>query len=240
MGLVENIMLERMRVPEPDTPRDLFDLLRAARDPETGAAFSPPQLRDQLATLILAGHETTAVTLFWALSLLAQDPGEQERVAAEAGGSVGEPDSAMDVMPQLVRTRAVVNEALRLYPPAIAIVREAIGPDRLGSVTVPKGSVVMIAPWVLHRHQRLWRDPDAFDPSRFMPDVPAPPRFAFLPFGAGPRVCVGAQFALTEATLALAMLLRRFRVSLEEAPPMPAAVITMQPQRAVPFRLALR
>ncbi len=240
MALVETIMHERMRAPEPETPRDLFDLLRAARDPETGASFPPVQLRDQLATMILAGHETTAVTLFWALSLLAQDPDEQQRVAAEAGAVPIEPDSAMAAMPRLARTRAVINETLRLYPPAFAIVREAIGPDRLGSLEVPKASVVMIAPWVLHRHQRLWRDPDAFDPSRFMPDVPAPPRFAYLPFGAGPRVCVGAQFALAEATLALAMLLRRFRVSLEEAPPVPAAVVTTQPERPVPFRLTPR
>ena len=134
----------------------------------------------------------------------------------------------------------MVNETLRLYPPAFTLVREAIGPDRLGDFDLPKGSVVMISPWVLHRHQRLWRDPDAFDPGRFMPDMPQPPRFSYLPFGAGPRVCVGAQFALTEATLVLAMLLRRFRVTLEAEPPVPAGVVTTQPERPVPFRLVER
>lgn len=240
MRMMEGIMQERMQQPEPETPRDLFDLLRAARDPETGEAFPPDQLRDQLATLILAGHETTAVTLFWAMSLLAQDPAEQERVAAEAAAVPIMPDSAMLAISALVRTRAVVNETLRLYPPAFTLVREAIGPDRFGDFDLPKRAVVMISPWVLHRHQRLWRDPDAFDPGRFMPDMPQPPRFSYLPFGAGPRICVGAQFALTEATLALAMLLRRFRVTLEEEPPVPAGVVTLQPRRPVPFRLTER
>lgn len=240
MRFMETIMQDRMRVAESETPRDLFDLLRAARDPETGEAFSPDQLRDQLATLILAGHETTAVTLFWAMSLLAQDPAEQERVAEEAVRVPIQPESAMAAISALVRTRAVVNETLRLYPPAFTLVREALGPDRLGDFDLPKGSVVMISPWVLHRHQRLWRDPDAFDPGRFMPDKPQPPRFSYLPFGAGPRICVGAQFALTEATLALAMLLRRFRVTLEDELPMPAGVVTTQPMRSVPFRLAER
>jgi unspecific monooxygenase len=240
MRLIESIMQTRLEVPAPEHPRDLFDLLRSARDPETGQGFAPAQLRDQLATLILAGHETTAVTLFWALSLLAQDPGEQARVAAEVADVPIAPDDAMAAMPRLVRTRAVVNETLRLYPPAFTLVREAIGPDQLGSLFLPRGSIVMMAPWVLHRHRRLWRDPDAFDPSRFLPDAPPVPRFAYLPFGAGPRVCVGAQFALTEATLVLAMLLRRFRVTLLDPPPVPAAVVTTQPDRPVRFRLQAR
>ena len=197
--------------PPTDTPRDLFDLLLAARDPETGEGFSPEQLRDQVATMILAGHETTAVTLFWSLMLLAGAPEEQRRVAERRAASRSTPDNAMAAMPRLVHTRAVINETLRLYPPAFTLAREAIGADRIGAIDMPRGAVLMIAPWVLHRHQRLWRDPDAFDPSRFMPDAPPPPRFAYLPFGAGPRVCVGAQFALAEATLVLAMLIREFR-----------------------------
>jgi cytochrome P450 len=134
----------------------------------------------------------------------------------------------------------VVSETLRLYPPAFTIVRQAIGSDRAGAVNIPRGSVLMIAPWVLGRHRRLWRDPDAFDPSRFLPDAPPIQRFAYLPFGAGPRVCVGAQFALTEATLALAMLVREFEVSLDEAPPMPVAVVTTQPDHPPKFRLRRR
>ncbi len=204
MALVAEIMQARLAAPAAETPRDLFDLLLAARDPDTGEGFSPDQLRDQVATMILAGHETTAVTLFWSLVLLASAPDQQHRVAEEARGVEITPDNAMDMMPRLVRTRAVISEALRLYPPAFTIAREAIGADRAGAIDIPRGAVLLIAPWVLHRHRRLWRDPDAFDPSRFLPDAPAIPRFAYMPFGAGPRVCVGAQFALAEATLVLA------------------------------------
>lgn len=238
MRLIESIMHDRLRETQPEAPRDLFDLLRAARDPETGEAFSPPQLRDQLATLLLAGHETTAVTLFWSLTLLAQDAQAQGLVAEEVRGVAIEPENATAVLPQLVRTRAVVSEALRLYPPAFTIAREAIGPDRLGDLDLPGRAVVLIAPWVLHRHRKLWRDPDAFDPSRFMPDAPPPPRFAYLPFGAGPRVCVGAQFALTEAVLVLAMLVQRFEVALEDTRPvLPVAIVTTQPDHPATFRL---
>ncbi len=191
--------------------------------------------------MILAGHETTAVTLFWSLVLLAGAPDEQQRVAEEARDIEITPDNAMAAMPRLVRTRAVISEALRLYPPAFALAREAIGPDRVGDIEIPRGTVLLIAPWVLHRHRRLWRDPDAFDPSRFLPDAPPIPRFAFMPFGAGPRVCVGAQFALAEATLVLAMLIRDFEVTLNDPlSVLPVAVVTTQPNHPPTFRLRSR
>ena len=241
MAFVSEIMQARLAAPATDMPRDLFDLLRAARDPESGQGFSHDQLRDQIATMILAGHETTAVTLFWSLLLLSGAPNEQRRVAEEARSVEITPDNAMTVMPRLVRTRAVISEAMRLYPPAFAIAREAIGPDRAGGIDIPPRSVLLIAPWVLHRHQRLWRDPDAFDPSRFLPDAPPVPRFAYLPFGAGPRVCVGAQFALAEATLVLAMLIRDFDVALDDPRPvMPVAIVTTQPNHPPTFRLQSR
>jgi cytochrome P450 len=241
MALMAEIMQARLAEPAADTPRDLFDLLLAARDPETGEGFSPDQLRDQIATMILAGHETTAVTLFWSLVLLAGAPDQQQRVAEEARDIEITPDNAMAAMPRLVRTRAVISEALRLYPPAFALAREAIGPDRVGDIEIPRGTVLLIAPWVLHRHRRLWRDPDAFDPSRFLPDAPPIPRFAYLPFGAGPRVCVGAQFALAEATLVLAMLIRDFEVTLNDPlSVLPVAVVTTQPNHPPTFRLRSR
>ena len=241
MALIAEMMQPRLAAPAADTPRDLFDLLLAARDPETGEGFSPEQLRDQIATMILAGHETTAVTLFWSLVLLSGAPDEQRRVAEEARGVEITPDNAMAAMPHLIRTRAVISEAMRLYPPAFAIAREAIGKDRIGAIDIPRGTVLLIAPWVLHRHQRLWRDPDAFDPSRFLPDAPPIPRFAYLPFGAGPRVCVGAQFALAEATLVLAMLIRDFEVTLDDPMPvLPVAVVTTQPDHPPAFRLRTR
>jgi cytochrome P450 len=240
MGLMEQIMRERQATPPADTPRDLFDLLLAARDPESGEGFSQTQLRDQVATMILAGHETTAVTLFWSLVLLSEAPAEQQRVADEVRQIDVTADTAMDVLPRLVHTRAVVGEALRLYPPAFTIVRQAIGADRAGSVDIPRGTVLMIAPWVLGRHCRFWHEPNAFDPSRFLPGAPQIPRFAYLPFGAGPRVCVGAQFALTEATLVLAAIIRAFDVSLDEAAPLPVAIVTTQPDHPPKFRLRAR
>lgn len=231
----------RLRTPPAEAPRDLFDLLLAARDPETGAAFSRAQLRDQVATLIVAGHETTAIALFWSLYLLAQAPEEQARAAAEAAGADLRPEAAGEALGRLPYARAVVGEALRLYPPAFVIVREAAGPDRLAGAEVRSGTIVMVAPWVLHRHRRLWRDPDAFDPARFLPEAPPPHRFAYLPFGAGPRVCVGAQFALAEATLVLAAIVGRFKVALEPGPPvLPAPVVTTQPSHPPPFRLTPR
>jgi len=122
-----------------------------------------------------------------------------------------------------------------------AIVREAIGPDQFGTIKLPARSVVMIAPWVLHRHHAFWRDPAVFDPSRFMPDAASPPRFAFMPFGAGPRVCVGAQFALLEMTLVLALFMQRFHVALADTRPvLPVAVVTTQPDHAPPFLLRAR
>jgi cytochrome P450 len=217
--------------------QDLLDLLGEARDPETGRAFSRAELRDQVATLILAGHETTALTLLWACTLLARSPGIQATLAAEAHGDRG----TGDPMKRLPLTRAVVDETLRLYPPAYILARLAREADTLAGHTIAAGTVVIIAPWLLHRHRMLWQAPDAFDPSRFLPGAPAIPRFAYLPFGAGPRVCIGAQFALTEAVLALSRLVGRFRIALAgDRPVLPAPVVTMQPDHAPAFRLTPR
>jgi cytochrome P450 len=236
IALMDEVVAARWQAPASDKPRDLFDMLLAARDPETGAAFSREQLRDQMATMIVAGHETTALTLFWSLYLLALAPAEQDRLADEVQGLDLSLDNAAQALPKLVYTRAVVNEVLRLYPPAFAIARIANAPDRVGEITIPRGALVMIAPWVLHHHVRLWENPDAFVPSRFL--GAEPPRFAYLPFGVGPRVCVGAQLALTEAVLVLAAMLKRFRISLADPTPVyPVGVILVRPDHAAPFRL---
>ncbi len=239
-------LMDRIMASRPDTPpdgqaRDLFDLLLQARDPETGTGFTREQLRDQMATLILAGHETTALTLFWALYLLANTPGIQARLAAEVRDL--DPATIADtaVLKALPITRAVIQETLRLYPPAFTLVRKAIAEDRFDDTTIPVGSIILIAPWVLHRHEKLWTNPHAFDPARFEGEPTLAHRFAYLPFGAGPRVCVGAQFALTEAVIVLAMLIQRFEITLENsAPVLPVAIITTQPDRAVPFRFTAR
>jgi len=216
---------------------DLFDLMDAARDPETGAAFTDEQLGDQVATMILAGHETTATALFWSLYLLALDPATQEELAAEVkGASV---NGALD-LDRLKFTRAVVDETMRLYPPAFLILRAAAAPDTIAGIPVKKNDIVLVAPWLLHRHEKLWQDPNAFIPSRFMTGTP-PDRFAYLPFGVGARVCIGAHFALVEATLALAKMIGAFRVDLvDREPVMPVGVVTTQPDRSPMFAITPR
>jgi unspecific monooxygenase len=222
-------------------PRDLFDLLWSARDPEDGSAFSRAQLCDEVATMIVAGHETTAVTLFWACYLAARLPEQQARLAEEAAGVALEEADAAEALAKLPLIRAHVDETLRLYPPAFMIVREALGADEVAGHRVVKGTVVVISPWLLHRHRARWRDPDEFDASRFAPGAAAPERFSYLPFGAGPRVCVGAQFALTEAVLVLARLLRRYRLELFGGKDVvPRGVVTTQPDRAVWFGVGAR
>jgi cytochrome P450 len=219
-------------------PRDLFDLMGEARDPETGQAFTDEQLGDQIATMILAGHETTATALFWSLYLLALDPSVQEELAAEVKGAAV--NGAADIE-RLKFTRAVIDETMRLYPPAFLIARAAAGPDTIAGMPVRRNDVVLVAPWLLHRHEKLWRDPNAFMPSRFMAPAPPPDRFAYLPFGVGARVCIGAHFALVEATLALAKIIGAFRVTLiDKAPVMPVGVVTTQPDRSPMFAITPR
>ncbi|MEK9280528.1 MULTISPECIES: cytochrome P450 [unclassified Bradyrhizobium] len=218
-------------------PRDLFDLMDEARDPETGKGFSDAQLVDEVATMILAGHETTATALFWALYLLALDPETQEDVASETRGE--HLDSIADIDRQKF-TRAVIEETMRLYPPAFLIARAARDKDDAAGVAIGKGDIIMIAPWLLHRHEKLWDQPNAFVPKRFM-STEAPDRFAYLPFGAGPRVCVGAPFAQAEAVLALARLIGAFRVELVDANPViPLGVVTTQPDHSPMFRITRR
>jgi unspecific monooxygenase len=212
-------------------PRDLFELMEAARDPETGNAFTDAQLGDEVATMILAGHETTAITLFWALYLLALDPSTQDEIAAE----VADANGALD-LERLKFTRAVIDETMRLYPPAFLIARAAYAPDTVAGLKVRARDVILIAPWLLHRHEKLWQEPNAFMPQRFMAPNPPPDRFAYLPFGAGPRVCIGAHFAQVEAILALAKLVGAFRVALvDKRPVIPVGVVTTQPDHSPLF-----
>ncbi len=184
-------------------PRDLLTLLLAARDEATGRGLSEAEIRDNLVTFIAAGHETTSNALAWSLYLLTLSPEWRSRLRQEADcGAAGLP-----------LTRAVIEEALRLYPPLVAISREALADDELAGRRVGRGAMVVIAPYVLHRRRALWERPEAFDPRRFLPEAKAAiPRFAYLPFGAGPRICIGAAFALQEATLALSAISREFEL----------------------------
>jgi cytochrome P450 len=237
---VAMLMAERRAAGKNDNApiRDLFDLMDAARDPETGQAFSDEQLGDEVATMILAGHETTGTALFWALYLLALDPATQEQVANEVRGvgMNGTPD-----IERLKFTRAVLDETMRLYPPAFLIARAAAGPDKIGDLAIEKGDIILMAPWLLHRHEKLWQNPNAFIPARFMPPAAPPDRFAYLPFGVGARVCIGAHFALVEATLALAKMIGAFRVTLLDKDPVtPIGVVTTQPDRSPMFGIERR
>jgi cytochrome P450 len=239
-AFVATLMAERRAAGKKEgaPPRDLFDLMGDARDPETGEAFTDEQLGDEVATMILAGHETTATALFWALYLLALDPVTQEQVAREVRDQPA--DTALD-LERLRLTRAVIDETMRLYPPAFLIARAAIAADTVGGLPVKPKDVILIAPWLLHRHEKLWRDPNAFIPQRFLPPAPPPDRFAYLPFGVGARVCIGAHFALVEATLALARLIGAFRIELpDKSPVIPVGVVTTQPDHSPMFSITPR
>jgi cytochrome P450 len=239
MQFVSRLIDERINAGRrKETPRDLFDLLASAQDPMTEQTFSQAELRDQVATMLLAGHETTAVALSWSLYLLAISPHDQEKVAQETRGI----DLTRNVeIDKLTYTRAVIEETLRLYPPAYVIVRTAKGRDHFSGTSVRRGDLVVVSPWLLHRHRTRWADPDSFNPERFLPGAASIDRYSYLPFGLGPRVCIGAHFALTEATLALASLMQKFRIALLDSQPvLPVAIVTTQPNRQPPFRLQPR
>ena len=237
--LIRRIVAERRQQSCGGSHRDLFDLLMAA-DTDRGT-LDAERLADQVGTIVVAGHETTAAALFWSLYLLASVPNEQETLAAEAGSLDLGAEAAAGTASQLVRTRAVVDEVLRLYPPAFVIVRQAVEDDLADDIPIPARSHVLIAPWVLHRHRRLWSAPETFDPSRFLPGAPPPSRFSYIPFGVGPRTCIGAQFAVTELVLILAALVRSFRIELGERRTVrPIGMVSTRPENPPPFLLRLR
>ncbi|PSO26487.1 cytochrome P450 [Bradyrhizobium sp. MOS002] len=218
-------------------PNDLLTLLLRALDPSTGQPMSLAEVRSNILTFLSAGHETTANSLAWTIFLLSQAPEWRMRVREEAERELSGP--AAGLPDRLVVTRAVVEEALRLYPPIAALSRMSERPDRLGSHEVGARSLIVIAPYVLHRHKRLWDRPDVFDPARFLPPARSEvPRFAYLPFGAGPRTCIGSSFALQEATIVLAMLMRRFDLELLPGTRVwPLQRITLRPAHGLPMRI---
>jgi len=221
-------------------PNDLVTRLMQARDPETGAPLSDAVIHDNLVTFIGAGHETTANALAWTLFLLSEFPEADARVGTEAS-SLGAAPTA-DNIERLTGTRMILEESMRLYPPVPFLSRGVVARDRLGETYVTPDMRIIIAPWVLHRHRKLWTDPDLFDPERFAPENRGKiSRFAYLPFGAGARICVGMGFAMQEALLALAMIARRFRVRLaDNAEVFPFARMTLRPLNGLPMRIAPR
>jgi cytochrome P450 len=195
----------------------------------------------QIATLLITGSETTGSALFWSVYLAATTPDLQARIAAEAEAAEPTETNANDALERLPVTRALLNEAMRLYPPAFSIVRQALTDDVADGVEIRKGAIVQTAPWIIHRHRLLWERPDTFDADRFLPHAVPPQRFSYIPFGVGPRQCIGMQFALAEATLVLAMLFREFAIApTVQRPVTPTAHITLQPNDPAAFRIEAR
>ena len=221
-------------------PDDLLTLLLRAQDPETGTGLSDREVKANIVTFIAAGHETTANALTWALFLLSLSAEWTERLGAEADRVLERP--AADWAEQLVETRAVIEETMRLYPPVASLSREAQGPDDLCGRRIRKGALVIIAPYVLHRHKLLWNHPERFEPSRFLPGArEAIDRYAYLPFGAGPRICIGAAFSIQEATIVLATLMRRFTVAPVAGHKVePVQRITLRPKDGMPLTIRAR
>jgi cytochrome P450 len=201
-----------------EAPNDLLTRLVAAKDPDDGVGLNATEVRDEVITIFMAGHETTAVTMTWVWYLLSQHPFEEAKLHEELATVLGGRNPTVEDLPNLPYTRMVIEETMRVYPPAPGIsMREAQEADEVCGFKVTPGLQVMVSPWILHRHRRLWDDPERFDPTRFAKESSEKrPRFAYLPFGGGPRVCIGATLAMTEAILILAVLAQRYRLRLKE------------------------
>jgi cytochrome P450 len=221
------------------SPNDFLTLLLKAEGPD---GLSADEIEDNIITFIGAGHETTARALGWTLYCLSRAPWERDRVEAEIDAVVAETPDPYQWLGQMPFTRAAFEEAMRLYPPAAAISREAIRAERWRDLDIAAGTQVQIMPWTIHRHRKLWQDPDAFIPARFHPEKRDKiDRFQYLPSGAGPRVCIGAAFAMQEAMIALGVLMSRFRFdALPETDPWPVQKLTTQPQGGLPMRVSRR
>jgi cytochrome P450 len=234
---------------EGGAPQDLLGRLLAARHPDTNEPMSDELVVSNLLTLLEAGHETTAKALTWTLYLLARSPHWQQRVHEEVMSVAGDTGAPL-TPPQIARlavTLRVVKEAMRLYPPAPIIARQATEPMSLtgadgGTHKLPKGTQVIIPVFAIHRHKKLWDDPNRFDPDRFLPAAEAGrPRTQYMPFGGGPRVCIGAQFAMTEATVLLATFIRSARFEWDgQHLPEPVSRITLRPKGGMPLKVVMR
>ena len=227
--VVDELIAKRRQA---STENDLLTMLLQARDEETGEGMTDEQVRDEVVTLMAAGQETTSNALCWTLVLLAQHPDIEARLQQEYQQVLGGRAPQIEDLPQLKLSRMVLEESMRLYPPAWAFARSAIAEDEINGYSIPKGAYVLVFPATTHRHPDFWERPDVFDPERFEPSRAAGRhRFAYFPFGGGPRVCIGNQFALTEAQLILATILPRYQFRLlPEANVVPEPLITLRPR----------
>jgi cytochrome P450 len=221
---------------------DLLSMLMSARDEETGQAMTDRQLRDEVMTLLLAGHETTSLALAWTWYLVSQHAHARRRMEDELDEVLEGRVPTFSDLANLPYTRMVIEEAMRLYPPAWGISRVAMAPDEVGGYQLPAGWLVFVVPFVMHRHPRYWENPEAFDPERFTPDRSAArPKFVYLPFGAGPRQCIGNQFAIIEAHLVLATLAQRYRLEMiagHRVEPWP--LVTLRPRHGIRMQVQSR
>lgn len=218
---------------------DLVTLLAHAADPETGAGLDAREIRNQVLLFLLAGHETTANALTFTLHLLGHHASVQEAIRAEVANVVTSWPPSADEVQRLEFTWAAIQEAMRLYPPAWGTGRIAIAGDTIAGQQLEAGSIVLVSMWATHRNRHLWPDPERFDPSRFAPDAVAQRhRYAYLPFGGGPRACLGAFFARLEATMAVAALARAYRLTTAPVEPALAPGITLHPRGAVPCSIS--
>jgi cytochrome P450 len=220
---------------DPRDRGDVLSMLLAAKD-DDGRGMTDAQIRDEVMTLLLAGHETTANLLSWTFDALARHPDVRAKVEAEVDQVLADRAPTADDLPRLPYTAMVIDEVLRLWPPAYTMGRQALRDTQVGGVPLARGAAVMVNIWGIHRRADVYPDPLRFDPARMTPDAKkARPRGAFLPFGAGPRVCIGNHFALMEAQLALATIVSRVRVALATtAPAIPEPMITLRSKGALP------
>jgi cytochrome P450 len=222
----------------PGEEPDLLSMLMSARDEETGEQMTDAQLRDEVVTMVLAGHETTAVALSWAWALLDRHWGARVKLLAELASVLGGRTPGVADLPRLPYTRAVVDEAMRLYPPAYIFFRRVKEDDVVCGYRIHRGGVVVMTPMIFHRHPSFWDRPDAFEPERWM-EEDRRPRFAFMPFSGGPRQCIGNNFAILEAVLILATLAQGFTPRLAEGYVLePEYGVTLRPSRGLPMRLS--
>jgi cytochrome P450 len=216
---------------------DLLDRLMRAPDPQSGRTLATQAVVDNVLTFLSAGHETTGNALAWILYLLSLFPDVERRVRDELSGLTSGAPGRKDIE-QLVFTRAVIDEAMRLYPPAPFIARVALEADELAGESIAKGTEIVISPWIAHRRRATWEEPDRFRPGRFLPGAEEKPRGAFIPFGLGPRICIGQGFALQEIVIVLARVLPAFRFALEAPEKVfPLARITLQPEGGMWMRV---
>ena len=221
---------------------DLLSVLLGVRDEETGQGMSDRQICDEVITLLLAGHETTDVALCWTWYLLAQHQECEQRLHAEVDAVLGARLPTVEDLPNLPYSRMVLEESLRLYPPAWSFSRNALADDELGGYHIKAGSTILLCPYTTHRHPAFWEQPEVFDPLRFSPERTASrPPYAYFPFGGGPRLCIGSAFALMEAQLILATVAQRYRLCQgTDVRVEPEPLITLRPRGGVPMTLERR